>query len=676
VMRKLWSLLGEQKLALPAIFSRLIRMTGPTMSDVPQVQSSTLVMIGEFCSDGCKNPELMKRTRVVLLDVFDSVTEELNQCRSCLNIISRLRNNETCKSSSDAQSLLDTVEQLINLKQKLVDTRATYLSMQDRPITNEEKCAALDAMLCSMHDVHDFFSGIPQSEMLCTRYLELISNAMKEGKKTDLGLALKQLSQFYSWNDSSFMLPSFVFNTEQENQIPALQPVWKTKEDVSFATANALRAGDLQEDALDVLEDIRRFQVEEQFDYLGAAKTLRLESENAKDLAKGGRIPRDYYHVGFYGSDLPPEIKNRDFIYTARPLEKLLDFQERIQIAYPNSEVLKKTDAPGPEYTETPGMKLLITNVAMCNDKELDTAFNAPAPEGETKDLDKSTCSVFVYSKPVRKKKLEKGENEFRSLYVQKQYFFTSSSLPNSRVRTEIVQRREVMVSPIQNACNMVNEKNEELRALIKKYDEAVPGEGPSVQPLAMAMNGCIMAAVNGGLAMYQEAFLNEAFRQEEPEEAVHQSTLLSGINEQMDILGHGLQTFERHCSADMADLLGILKEMFGKMCATWTEQSATNSGENEGAADSSVSSGEAVAGAQQAEVTEATETPQSVQSSTEGGATQNDASAATAAAATAAAAQIPANTTTADGGAPAIEQQVQLADGGDNIPPPSIPPP
>jgi len=259
-----------------------------------------------------------------------------------------------------------------------------------------------------------------------------------------------------------------------------------------------------------------------------------------------------------------------------------MDFQERILVAYPNGEVLKKTDAPGPEYTETPGLKLLITNAVVASEKETETAIEALAAAGNNKELipvkshaGLKGCNAFVYSKPLRKKKMEPGENEFRGLYLQKQYFFTSEPLPNSRVRTEIVDRIEVVWTPIQNACNMVLEKNEELKNLIKKYEDAPEGESPNVQPLAMALNGCVMAAVNGGLSMYEEAFLTEQFRQEEPEEAPLQSKLLAGIDEQMNILDQGLQCFELHCSPDMADLLTMLKGAFTNMRDTWAEKSA-----------------------------------------------------------------------------------------------------
>ena len=90
-----------------------------------------------------------------------------------------------------------------------------------------------------------------------------------------------------------------------------------------------------------------------------------------------------------------------------------------------------------------------------------------------------------------------------------------------------------------------------------------------------MALNGCVMAAVNGGLTMYEEAFLTEQFRQEEPAQAVHQGTLLASIEEQLAIVDHGLQTFERHCPPDMTDLMMLLKDSFAKMRAAWDAQSA-----------------------------------------------------------------------------------------------------
>jgi len=570
-------------LMFPDAFLQLIIMAGTGMTEVPQIQSSSLALIADACLEACPNSDTLERLRAVLIDAMDTVTDDPKNCPSCLDVVARLRKREGFTSNAELQAVFDVLEHLLKLKQKLGDERQDYAEKSDGGVVKnkEEKYAAQDRVICALHELHDFLCGIPRTEELRKQYLDLIAEAMTDERKNELGIALAELSTCYSWTDSSM---KEVSRAIMPPPIPASlpeQPAWKVKEEISVAAAKALQTGNLHEDALVVLQDTTRFQ-EEQYDYLGASRTLRMGAEIAADLAKGNKIPRDYYHVGFYGSDLPPEIKNKDFIYPGRPLEKLMDFQERILVAYPKGEVLKKTDAPGPEYTDTPGLKLLITNAVVSSEKETETALEALEAEGGKKEevIGKSHaglngCSTFVYSKPLRKKKMEPGENEFRGLYLQKQFFFTAEPLPNSRVRTEIVKRLEVISTPIQNACNMVLEKNEELRTLIKKYDEAPEGEAPNVQPLAMALNGCIMAAVNGGLTMYEEAFLTEQFRQEEPDEAPLQSKLLAGIDEQMNVLDHGLQVFERHCSPDMADLLSMLKGVFGDMRVTWANKSA-----------------------------------------------------------------------------------------------------
>lgn len=61
----------------------------------------------------------------------------------------------------------------------------------------------------------------------------------------------------------------------------------------------------------------------------------------------------------------------------------------------------------------------------------------------------------------------------------------------------------QVEVSPLENAIQVVENKNQELRALIGQYQhKQVPG---NIGLLSMCLNGVIDAAVNGGIARYQE---------------------------------------------------------------------------------------------------------------------------------------------------------------------------
>lgn len=58
-------------------------------------------------------------------------------------------------------------------------------------------------------------------------------------------------------------------------------------------------------------------------------------------------------------------------------------------------------------------------------------------------------------------------------------------------------------MSPLENATSVVENKNQELRTLISQYQhKQLHG---NINLLSMCLNGVIDAAVNGGIARYQE---------------------------------------------------------------------------------------------------------------------------------------------------------------------------
>lgn len=71
-------------------------------------------------------------------------------------------------------------------------------------------------------------------------------------------------------------------------------------------------------------------------------------------------------------------------------------------------------------------------------------------------------------------------------------------------------------VSPLENAIEVIENKNLQLRTLITQCQSR---QMQNINPLTMCLNGVIDAAVNGGLARYQEVWIDrwrirlEAFR-------------------------------------------------------------------------------------------------------------------------------------------------------------------
>ena len=63
----------------------------------------------------------------------------------------------------------------------------------------------------------------------------------------------------------------------------------------------------------------------------------------------------------------------------------------------------------------------------------------------------------------------------------------------------------QVEVSPLENAIEVIENKNQQLRTLIAQCQSR---QMQNINPLTMCLNGVIDAAVNGGLARYQEVGL------------------------------------------------------------------------------------------------------------------------------------------------------------------------
>jgi len=273
-------------------------------------------------------------------------------------------------------------------------------------------------------------------------------------------------------------------------------------------------------------------------------------------------------------------IRNKEFVYLARPLEKLVDFQERLEKQYPKCEFLKKTDYPGPDVTDTPGLKILVTPVKPCTLEEADPAHAKKPPSidpanptqlPENVEMPKPATTVFLYSKPFRKEERQKGENEFLGLYLQKLFFYVQDSFPSSRCRSVVTKRVEVEVTPLENAINSVVDKTEELKTLIAKYS-ANPQMNP--QPFIMLLNGVICAAVNGGTWMYKEAFLGDDYRRAHPKEVSSCDKLLESIMEQLHTLGDGMKTLDRLCHMEqnlsMLNLFEVMKEQLKESQGKW----------------------------------------------------------------------------------------------------------
>jgi len=89
-------------------------------------------------------------------------------------------------------------------------------------------------------------------------------------------------------------------------------------------------------------------------------------------------------------------------------------------------------------------------------------------------------------------------------------------------------------ISPIRNAVETVDQKIQQLRRLIGELSR---NTNQNINPLSMALNGVIDAAVMGGIAKYQEAFLNDGYLLSNPDDEDYVNALQRVITQQVRFL-------------------------------------------------------------------------------------------------------------------------------------------
>ncbi|CAN0037645.1 unnamed protein product [Lampetra planeri] len=156
------------------------------------------------------------------------------------------------------------------------------------------------------------------------------------------------------------------------------------------------------------------------------------------------------------------------------------------------------------------------------------------------------------------------------NLWVERTTLILKQPLPGICRWFEVDKREVAEMSPLENAIEAVENKNTELRLLIGQYRTQPPH---NLNPLSMCLNGVINAAVNGGIARYQEAFFDKEYLATHPEDVEKIGRLKDVMLEQVYILGAGLSVHERFVHPEMRPLHRKLLEQFQMMRSSLASQ-------------------------------------------------------------------------------------------------------
>uniref|UniRef100_A0A8C7IJR2 Dedicator of cytokinesis 3 n=1 Tax=Oncorhynchus kisutch TaxID=8019 RepID=A0A8C7IJR2_ONCKI len=340
------------------------------------------------------------------------------------------------------------------------------------------------------------------------------------------------------------------------------QSEWQRKEGLSRKVLHYFNKGKCWEYGISLCRELA-FQYETLYDYQSLSWIRKMEAAYYDNIIEQQRIEPEFFRMGFYGRKFPFFLRNKEFVCRGYNYERLEDFQQRMLGEFPHAIAMQHPNQPDDALLQS-DVQLYLGIYAVTPVSDItDVPQLERVPERIKSFYRINNVTRFHYDRPFHKGPKDR-ENEFRSLWIERTTLILSRPLPGISRWAEVERRELLEVSPLENAIYVVENKTQELRTLISQYQNRQ--HHGNINPLSMLLNGVIDAAVNGGIARYQEAFFEKDYMNSHTEDTEKITQLKDLMQEQVHILGVGLAVHEKLVHPEMRPLHKKLIDQFHMM--------------------------------------------------------------------------------------------------------------
>ncbi|KAH9422669.1 Dedicator of cytokinesis protein 3 [Dermatophagoides pteronyssinus] len=357
-------------------------------------------------------------------------------------------------------------------------------------------------------------------------------------------------------------------------KLQADQLTWSTessrKESLCQTMLNYFEKGHCWEEGIRVCKDLQQVY-ERNFKYRKLSAILKRNAELLDKILTEHRPDNEYFRVSFYGMDFPSFLQNSTFIFRGLEFEKISSFTHRIQREFPDAQLLTKVIPTDENITESKCQYIQIFSVKPIPELPIAADLFGPADHQALQYYQTNSVRQFSQDRPIQRGPFDPN-NEFKSLWIERTIYTTEQSLPGMLRMFKVTSTLVTYLSPIENACETIENKNSELSKLIQTYGGAgqeSANRPESIAPLSMRLQGILDAAVNGGVAKYIEAFLGSEFLSANPDQATNVTRLKDRIAQQIQLVEAGLQLHGRLAPTAVRPLHTRLLERFSTMRTT-----------------------------------------------------------------------------------------------------------
>uniref|UniRef100_A0A8C9XLC6 Dedicator of cytokinesis 3 n=1 Tax=Sander lucioperca TaxID=283035 RepID=A0A8C9XLC6_SANLU len=527
----MWQNLGENKIHfIPGMIGPFL---GVTLVPQVEVRNIMIPIFHDMMDWEQRKNGNFKQVEAELIDKLDSLVSEGKgdeNYRELFGLLTQL--------FGPYPSLLEKIEQ--------ETWRETGISFVTSVTRLMERLLDYRSLMCFPSSQNFYKSEINKEEMYIRYIHKLCDMHLQAENYTEAAFTLLLYWELLHWDQRP--LKDFL-------HYPA-QTEWHRKEGLCRKVIHYFNKGKCWEFGIPLCRELA-FQYESLYDYQSLSWIRKMEAAYYDNIMEQQRLEPEFFRVGFYGRKFPFFLRNKEFVCRGHDYERLEAFQQRMLGEFPQ---------------------------AICEAQYLQIYAVTPVPDSvsvlqmdRVPDRIKSFYRVnnvrrFRYDRPFHKGPKDR-DNEFKSLWIERTTLILTHPLPGISRWFEVDKRELVEVSPLENALSVVENKNQELRTLIGQYQhKQLHG---NINLLSMTLNGVIDAAVNGGIARYQEAFFDKEYITSHPEDTEKITQLKDLMQEQVHILGVGLAMHEKLVHPEMRPLHKKLIDQFQMMRSSLCHVSA-----------------------------------------------------------------------------------------------------
>ena len=366
-----------------------------------------------------------------------------------------------------------------------------------------------------------------QKEEIFVRYVHQLAELQSEARNhAEAGLALRLHADLYDW-DPTKQTPALV-----DPDFP-VQSHFERKERIYFDLIKHFEDGEAWTSALETYRELREQYETNVFDFAKLARTERAIAKIYETIVKSDKLVPKYYKVVYKGLGFPGSLRDKEYVYEGNPGERTSAFTDRMQEQYPTAQIVTHGDVD-----EVEGQYLVISSITPHRDLTHHVFQRARVQYGIRDYL----LSIHPQTFSVTSRRSTSGP--ITEHHAEKLVYTVAECFPTILRRSEIVDTREVRLSPRETALERITRKTQEMGSLERR---AAENDLESARILFDVITASVNPSAENSIVAYRQ-FVPVAEDEDEVEE-VELDPLDNAIK--MALVDHALAV--RKCLATFA---------------------------------------------------------------------------------------------------------------------------